>query len=474
MSSDVFCGGDLQILEGLRTYSLEGQIKEGFSKFRTVFQNKQKQKNKKNINNEKTNNEKMKKKPKKTVSFEDEVSEDSSRIGTEVIKFNFSDEIAGIVEERVNKTSSFDSSEDTLHSQGSNAFELLSAEFLRMSEVEERHDTSQHETSQQIIKDQTTSNTKLSDSVRHLNNGSHTHNVQNNKRCGCSQKRCSCLHIDIVKEIVYPQNCYLGEGVLGRVYRGVWKGKNVAVKIFKEEYQCALEKENVEILSREFERLLGVENENIVRCYGVDLQVQKAAIVMEYMGNGNLQSYIHHNIYPIKLINYFKILTGICKALASLHPTIVHHNVKPENILINKSGVVKLSNIGMNRFKEVVGSHGCGVPFYVAPELFTGEYEVGHKVDIFAVGILMHEMYTRQKPWNGEEREVEVARRILAGERPETPLDCPPELANMMYKCWDHNPDNRPSAQFLYQWCKKQSQIENQQEKLLYLYQAPY
>eukprot|EP01024_Parvocaulis_polyphysoides_P040774 TRINITY_DN37220_c0_g3_i2.p2 TRINITY_DN37220_c0_g3~~TRINITY_DN37220_c0_g3_i2.p2 ORF type:complete len:198 (+),score=12.70 TRINITY_DN37220_c0_g3_i2:106-699(+) len=197
---------------------------------------------------------------------------------------------------------------------------------------------------------------------------------------------------------------------------------------------------------------------------------------MELMEKGSLDLYIHKNTRPIKFVNYYKILIGICKALVYLHPTIVHRDIKPQNILLSKCGTVKLTDFGLSKFKEtntVASSNASGTPNYVAPEVLTGEHQAGPKCDIYAVGILMQEMYTRQRPWQGV-KDFQIAYCIMMEQRPQIPESCPSELAEMIHRCWAQNPKDRPTAQQLYQWSKKQLQIETDREKPVLLYKQKY
>eukprot|EP01023_Acetabularia_acetabulum_P016582 TRINITY_DN1817_c0_g2_i3.p1 TRINITY_DN1817_c0_g2~~TRINITY_DN1817_c0_g2_i3.p1 ORF type:complete len:494 (-),score=104.19 TRINITY_DN1817_c0_g2_i3:261-1742(-) len=281
------------------------------------------------------------------------------------------------------------------------------------------------------------------------------------------------MNIDSTDDIKYPASkAYLGEGSFGRVYKGEWKGKKVAVKIFKEEYQTVLGKECTRIFESEFDIMIRLQHENVVECYGGNKSLGKRVIVMEFMEKGSLDLYIHKNPHPIKFVNYYKVLIGICKSLVYLHPTVVHRDIKPQNILINRQGIVKLADFGLSKFKEattIMSSNISGTPHYVAPEVLTGKYRSGPKCDIYAVGILMYEMYTRIRPWQNV-KDFQIAYCIMMDQRPEIPAACPADLAAMIKRCWAENPDDRPTAHELYQWAKSQSEQESQREEPILLY----
>eukprot|EP01025_Chloroclados_australasicus_P061801 TRINITY_DN811_c0_g2_i4.p1 TRINITY_DN811_c0_g2~~TRINITY_DN811_c0_g2_i4.p1 ORF type:complete len:366 (-),score=17.40 TRINITY_DN811_c0_g2_i4:691-1788(-) len=282
------------------------------------------------------------------------------------------------------------------------------------------------------------------------------------------------LDVDAKNDIQYNnKTCFLGEGSFGRVYMGVWKGQTVAVKVFKEEYQSCLGQECTSIFEREFDIMARMQHENIVDCYGGNKALGKRAILMEYMDRGSLDVYIHKNSSPIKLINYFKILKSICKALAYLHPTIVHRDIKPQNVLLNKKGYVKVADFGLSRFKEATttlfSSNPVGTPHYVAPEVLTGKFKITSQVDVYSLGILMWEMYTRKRPWHGN-KDYQIAYLVMTDERPELPKECPANLCQMIRRCWAPNPNDRPTSQEVYLWCKDQIQMESKRAQPILLY----
>eukprot|EP01023_Acetabularia_acetabulum_P002502 TRINITY_DN11022_c0_g1_i6.p1 TRINITY_DN11022_c0_g1~~TRINITY_DN11022_c0_g1_i6.p1 ORF type:complete len:331 (+),score=60.76 TRINITY_DN11022_c0_g1_i6:467-1459(+) len=267
---------------------------------------------------------------------------------------------------------------------------------------------------------------------------------------------------------------FLGEGSFGRVYSGMWGAKKVAVKIFKEEYQTCLGPECTRLFESEFDIMAKIQHENIVECFGGNKQLGKRAIVMEYMDRGSLDSFIHRNTHAIKLANYYKIIKGISKALAYLHPTVVHRDIKPQNVLLNRQGLVKVADFGLSKFREATtlfSSNAAGTPHYVAPEVLTGKYKLGAQVDICSVAILMWELSARQRPWQGV-KDYQIAYLVMTDQRPEISPQCPQELSSMITRCWAPNPAHRPTSQDLYLWCKKQIENEAKRPEPILLYKT--
>eukprot|EP00878_Enallax_costatus_P003783 GHUV01003999.1.p1 GENE.GHUV01003999.1~~GHUV01003999.1.p1 ORF type:complete len:186 (+),score=40.57 GHUV01003999.1:135-692(+) len=143
----------------------------------------------------------------------------------------------------------------------------------------------------------------------------------------------------------------------------------------------------------------------------------------------------------------------IASALWHLHPSVVHRDLKPQNVLLDINGTAKVADFGLSRMKThtfVSTRHvEAGTAAYMAPECF-GNAGVGEKVDIWAPGMLLWECITGVRPWKGCNM-VQIAFQVaMQGNRPELPPSdpgrCPPELSQLITDCWAANPKERPSS----------------------------
>ncbi|KXZ50528.1 hypothetical protein GPECTOR_16g703 [Gonium pectorale] len=152
------------------------------------------------------------------------------------------------------------------------------------------------------------------------------------------------------------------------------------------------------------------------------------------------------------------IALQVARALACLHPTVLHRDLKPANVLIVDAGsdlpVAKLGDFGLSRLDSTVlitHSPEVGTVPYMAPEVFEpSNHEVTDRADIYALGVLLWEMLSGCRPWEGSGL-VQVAYTVTALHK-RLPMDAiPPErrlpkLEALINECWDAVPARRPAA----------------------------
>ena len=203
----------------------------------------------------------------------------------------------------------------------------------------------------------------------------------------------------------YRVVAYLGSGSSGQVYlcRDRARGDvRVAVKILAKEL-CSQPFARSEFL-REF--LIGtrLNHPNLLQYYSTVREADLTAFSMEYVTGGNLATLIAHKI-PLALHERVRILTEICRGLAALHALhVIHHDLKPANILLTARREAKVSDFGISRFKgqppEGETDARIGTPQYISPEYLT-DGVVTPLSDIYALGLLAYELITGKPPFTG-------------------------------------------------------------------------
>ena len=208
----------------------------------------------------------------------------------------------------------------------------------------------------------------------------------------------------------YVVQAIVGTGGMAVVYRAFDKKKNriVAIKVLRPEYES--DEEFVRRFSREAEAASKVSHENIVNMLDVGTDGDMRYIVMEYVDGQTLKDMIRQQGF-IDPDTAIRMTIRILAAVDHAHRNgIVHRDIKPQNILVDSEGRVKVADFGIARLKAAqttrVESDGQGVSalgsvHYFSPEQARGEV-ADEKSDLYSVGVVMYEMLTGQVPFDGE------------------------------------------------------------------------
>lgn len=199
----------------------------------------------------------------------------------------------------------------------------------------------------------------------------------------------------------------IGEGGMAYVYKARCKLLNrfVAVKILKEEY--AKDETFVKRFRAEAQSAASLTHPNIVSVYDVGTEGNINYIVMELLENKTLKDYIEeHGALSSEIT--LKIAAQIASALETAHKAhIIHRDIKPHNIILNKNLVAKVTDFGIakitNTTSATITSFGStmGSVHYFSPEHAKGGY-TDEKSDIYSLGVVMYEMATGKLPFDGD------------------------------------------------------------------------
>lgn len=188
---------------------------------------------------------------------------------------------------------------------------------------------------------------------------------------------------------------YLGRGGMGVVYKARQKTleRDVAIKVLAGEIQG--DTAFAERFSKEAKILAQMSHPNIVTVHDFGETHGLYYIVMEYVDGVNLRALLSESrLTPEQAL---KIVPPVCEALEYAHAkNIVHRDIKPENLLLDQDGRIKIADFGI---ASLVGASGenSGTPPYKAPEQGV-DHHVDHRADIYALGVVLYEMLTGEKP----------------------------------------------------------------------------
>ncbi|XP_058036335.1 TGF-beta receptor type-1 [Ahaetulla prasina] len=285
----------------------------------------------------------------------------------------------------------------------------------------------------------------------------------------------------IARTIVLQES--IGKGRFGEVWRGKWRGEEVAVKIFssREERSWFREAEIYQTVMLRHENILGfIAADN--KDNGTWTQLW---LVSDYHEHGSLFDYL--NRYTVTVEGMIKLALSTASGLAHLHmeivgtqgkPAIAHRDLKSKNILVKKNGTCCIADLGLavrhdsaTDTIDIAPNHRVGTKRYMAPEVLDDSINMKHfesfkRADIYAMGLVFWEIARRcsiggihedyQLPYYDlvpSDPSVEEMRRIVCEQklRPNTPnrwqsCEALRVMAKIMRECWYANGAARLTA----------------------------
>ncbi|GBB93945.1 hypothetical protein RclHR1_02260010 [Rhizophagus clarus] len=192
----------------------------------------------------------------------------------------------------------------------------------------------------------------------------------------------------------------------------------------------------------------------IMKCFGITQVTESLnyALVLEYMESGDLRKYLNENINSVTLEQKLVIIKYICYGLKIIHDKkLIHKDLHPGNIFVSSTCAY-------------IGDFGCCIPAneniknsnriygvvpYMAPEILRGNPHTLAS-DIYSLGIIINEIITVIPPFNNQPHDYYLTLDICRGLRPNIRAETPDSLKELIKKCWDANPENRPTSKETY------------------------
>ena len=249
----------------------------------------------------------------------------------------------------------------------------------------------------------------------------------------------------------------LGAGGMGEVYRATDAklGRDVALKVLPAE--MAHDPERLARFRREAKALAQLDHPNIVTIYSVEEFDGVHFLTMQLVEGLPLDRLIGPSSLPVEQI--IEIAEGLADALAAAHEKgIVHRDLKPANVMVTNEGRVKVLDFGLA--KDFRGSNlgdatltsasqtqvgvVMGTPAYMSPEQTSGR-PLDHRSDIFSLGVLLYEMSTGRRPFEGTSSAELVSSILRDTPPPVTDMrpDLPSDLARIIRRCLEKDPRHR-------------------------------
>jgi serine/threonine protein kinase len=211
----------------------------------------------------------------------------------------------------------------------------------------------------------------------------------------------------------------LGKGGMGIVYKAedMKLGRTVALK-FLSDYPLADEEDRARF-EREARAAASLNHPNICTIYEFHQTEEFAFIAMEYIEGETLKQILKRD-GPFSQDKATEIIIAVAEALAEAHKKgVIHRDIKSDNIMITRAGVVKVMDFGLAKLKDAPtitkSKSPMGTVGYMSPELIQ-EKKIDHRTDLWSLGVVLFEMLTGEMPFKGDS-DVAIMYSII-GDRP--------------------------------------------------------
>lgn len=254
----------------------------------------------------------------------------------------------------------------------------------------------------------------------------------------------------------------IGHGSMGVVYRGkqIALGREVAIKVLPK--TLARDASYVARFIREAQIIAGLNHPNIIQIYDAGQQNKLLYFVMEYIQGPTLSNLLHLDgtIAQHMAVEYASQIADALDA-AYKERNVIHRDIKPENLMLNRWGKIKVMDFGLARAtghqKITVAKTLVGSIYYASPEQVWGE-NLDNRSDIYALGVVLYEMVTGQRPFTGRSM-PELTQAIIHGNPQPPSMHNPalsPNLEHIILKALSlHREQRYPDASIMAQELRK-------------------
>jgi serine/threonine protein kinase/tetratricopeptide (TPR) repeat protein len=240
----------------------------------------------------------------------------------------------------------------------------------------------------------------------------------------------------------------LGHGGMGKVYKVFDTDikEKIALKLLRPE--IALDKETIERFSNELKLARKISQRNVCRMFDLGKAEGTTFITMEFVPGEDLKKLIRKT-GQLGAGRAVSIGKQVCEGLAEAHHLgVIHRDLKPQNIMVDEDGNVRIMDFGIARSLRGKGITGAGImigtPEYMSPEQVEGK-EVDPRSDIYSLGVILFEMVTGHVPFEGDTAfTIGVKHK---SERPRNPRELntqiPEDLSRLILRCLEKDKTKR-------------------------------
>ena len=196
----------------------------------------------------------------------------------------------------------------------------------------------------------------------------------------------------------------IAEGGMGTVYKGRhrYTREVVAIKVIAP--GTGRNPVVLQRFEREFHAAQRLNHPNVVRAIELDVKCPQPYLVMEFVDGESLGQLIERG-GPVPEAEAIRLISQVCEGLQSAHKQgLIHRDVKPDNVMVNREGVAKLTDMGLvkgvdEELNLTKTGRGLGTPHYMAPEQFRNAKGVDARSDIYSLGATLYALLTGTVPF---------------------------------------------------------------------------
>ncbi|MCX6592020.1 MAG: serine/threonine-protein kinase [Acidobacteria bacterium] len=241
----------------------------------------------------------------------------------------------------------------------------------------------------------------------------------------------------------------LGKGGMGEVYRAtdLTLGQAVALKFLPE--ALAANERFIERFQSEVRVARQVSHPNVCRVYDIGEVEGLPFISMEYVDGEDLSGLLQR-IGRLPADKALETARKLCAGLAAAHDKgVIHRDLKPQNIMLNKRGEPVIMDFGLAAIADTMSGPEArnGTPAYMSPEQLRG-VEVTAKSDIYALGLVLYEVFTGKKPYDAQTipQLLDLQDALQLHSMSSVAADIDPAIEKVIRRCLDPHPAKRPAT----------------------------
>jgi serine/threonine protein kinase len=242
----------------------------------------------------------------------------------------------------------------------------------------------------------------------------------------------------------------VGHGGFCHVYRAkdLSSGNIVALKFLRDIDASTTVQPRMQ---REMRLARDLGHPNIVKVYELIERDDQLCLVMEFVDGATLKRTIDDD-GGMSIADSLSILVDLASAVAAVHASgIVHRDLKPQNVMVSKTGEVKLLDFGLARTTDSTGLTATGTilgtPDYMSPEQVNGD-PADSRSDVYSLGIIAWELLVGEPPFSGD-TPIAVALQHVRSRTPDVRMrreDVPQAVSDLIYRMTEPEPAKRPRS----------------------------